>query len=100
MTPSQITPTWFDKFWADNCMRLPILMRGDSMKQLAWQLFQILLGAVGDYANTPDGMRAIVAFAKIQAIMQGSRDVMDAPNPSPEQVADAVQRLVDRSRTP
>jgi hypothetical protein len=98
MTPSQITPAWFDQFWAENCMRLPILMRGDSMKQIAWQLFQVLLEAVGREAKTPHGLRTIVAFAKIQAIMQGSQHVLGAPEPTPEQVAEFVQRLVDRSR--
>ena len=40
----------------------------------------------------------VVAFAKIQAMMVESRIIANAPNPSPSQVTEAVQRLVEKAK--
>lgn len=98
MTPSQATPAWFDKFWGENCIKLPPWFRGEAIKLLAWQLFELLLDNISKFAKTPDGVRQAVAFARIASIVKGSQNVLDAPDPTPEQVAEAVQRLVDRSK--
>jgi len=95
-TSTKTPPVWFLNFWAENCVKLPILFRGESMMMLAWDLFGTLLEHVGRYMKTPDGMRQFIAFARIQTILSGSHGVLNQPDPTPEQVAEAVQRLVNR----
>lgn len=93
-------PAWFDKFWEQESPKLPIYLRGDTIKNLAWAMFQVFIDYAGKYVKTPDGMKDAIAFARISAIVKGSRAVMDAPDPSPEQVVEAVQRMVDRGVKP
>ena len=87
---------WFDDFWDANVRSLPAIMRGTSVKELARNLMQEALKGMAKQAGTPDGVRAIIAFARITAICKGAQGVLDAPDPTPEQVTEAVQRLVDR----
>jgi hypothetical protein len=89
-------PVWFLQFWEQNCTKLPLLFRGESMMQLAWELLGLLLDHLARYATTPAGMRILIAFAKIQATMIESQIIVNAPDPSPEQVAEAVERLAQR----
>jgi hypothetical protein len=89
-------PTWFLEFWEDNCQRLPTFARGESMMNLAWSLFELLLQHVGRYARTPDGVKKVIAFGRVVTILQGAQGVLDSPDPTPEQVEQAVQRLVER----
>ena len=91
-------PPWFLEFWEDNCHRLPMMLRGDTTMNLAWALFELLLSHVGRYARTPDGMKQVIAFARITAIMQGAQGVLDAPDPSPEQVEEALRKLLDKAK--
>lgn len=96
--PIQPPPTWFLKFWEANCTRLPMILRGESSMIMAWGLFKLLIDHLGAYANTPAGIEMVVAFAKIQAMMVESRIIANAPNPSPAQVTEAVQRLVEKAK--
>lgn len=96
-TPQRL-PDWFDTFWEANKLRLPVWARNDSAKQLARTMLDQSLQIAAKQAATPDGVRAIIAFAKISAIMKGVTGVMDAPNPSPDDVAEAVRKLVERLR--
>lgn len=96
--PNPVPPTWFLKFWEENCHKLPILMRGEGTMLLAWSIFNLLLEYINKYASTPAGMKMIISFAKIQAMMVESKIIADAPDPSPEQVADAVGQMIARSK--
>ena len=86
---------WFDEIWDVRVApTLPIYLRSQSVKDLARGAVRVLVDGLGTHAKTADGMRQIVAFARIMAIMKGTAGVLDSPDPSPEQVADAVERLV------
>jgi hypothetical protein len=98
-TTANTPPGWFLEFWEQNCAKLPLLFRGESMMLLAWDLFGTLLEHIGRYMKTPNGMRQFIAFARIQTILQGSQGVLNQPDPTPEQVAEAVQRLANRVRS-
>jgi hypothetical protein len=91
-------PIWFLKFWEENCHKLPMLMRGEGTMLLAWSIFNLLLEYIDRYAATPAGMKMIISFAKIQAMMVESQIIADSPDPSPERVAEAVRTLVERSK--
>jgi hypothetical protein len=95
----QTLPTprdWFDDFWDQNVRTLPAMFRSNAVKEVARKLLDELLKHLARKAGTPDGVKAIVAFARIAAILKGSQGVLDAPDPSPDQVVEAVQRLVDK----
>jgi hypothetical protein len=94
MTELAEHPDWFDRFWEQHSKDLPIFLRGQ--KKAARLLLGAAVEAMGAYAQTPAGVQKIVAFAKIASIVQGTRGVLETPDPTPKQVADAVQRLVDR----
>ena len=87
---------WFDTFWEAHKREIPAFLRNDSFKTTARGIVRVLIEGMGREAKTPDGIRQIIAFARIAAIMKGSAGVLDAPDPSPEQVAEAVERLVQR----
>jgi hypothetical protein len=92
----QTTPDWFDVYWAKNAYRLPVLFRGETTKELCRGLIKDMLAAIPAQAASAEGLRTVVAFARIALILKGAQGVLDSPDPSPDQVADAVQRLVDR----
>jgi hypothetical protein len=94
-TPAKL-PDWFDLLWEERKDSLPILFRGESAKQLARNLLNIAVEGAARQAATPQGVRAIIAFSRIAAIVKGAHGVCDAPDPSPEQVADAIERLVKK----
>lgn len=96
-TPARI-PDWFDVFWAQNRDRLPILLRGDSMKEAARGLLSAAIQTGAQYSTTPQGIRAVIAYSRIAAIVKGTHGVCESPDPSPEEVAAAVERLVQRVR--
>jgi hypothetical protein len=87
---------WFDDFWDSHKRDLPAFLRNDSFKDTARGLVRVMVEGIGQQATTPEGIRQIIAFARIAAILKGTQGVMDAPNPTPEQVAEAVERLVQR----
>ena len=87
-------PDWFDVLWEKHHQDLPVWLR--HQKKAARQLLGTVVEAMGAYAQTPDGMRQIIAFAKIAQIMKGVQGVIGSPEPAPEQVADWVERLVQR----
>lgn len=87
---------WFDDFWDQNVAMLPVYLRGMPIKKLARELMQLGLKAMARQAGTPEGVKAVIAFARVKAILQGAQGVLDAPDPSAEQVTDAVERLVQR----
>lgn len=95
-TSIQPAPDWFERLWEEHAHKLPILLRNDSGKKLARQLVAVVIDSLGQFAKTPEGVRQIVAYARIYSILKGSQGVIDAPNPTPEQVADAVQKLVEK----
>jgi hypothetical protein len=87
-------PDWFDRFWEQHSKDLPIFLRGQ--KKAARLLLGAAIEAAGVYGQTPQGVQQIVAFAKVASILQGARGVLESADPSPNEVAAAVQRLVDR----
>ena len=87
---------WFDRLWSENESRLPIYLRNDAMKKTARGIIGNLIEGAGSFAKTPEGVRQIVAYARIAAILKGVSGVTSAPDPSPEQVAEMVERLVQR----
>ena len=87
-------PDWFDLLWEANRNRVPMLLRNEHGKQLARAALEAAIQGSATLATTPNGIRALVAFARISAIIKGSVEVCSAPDPTPEQIADAVERLV------
>jgi hypothetical protein len=87
-------PDWFDRFWEQHSKDLPIFLRGQ--KKAARHLLGAAVEAMGAYAQTPDGVQKVVAFAKIARIVIGARGVLGSPDPSPNEVVAEVQRLVDQ----
>jgi hypothetical protein len=87
-------PDWFDALWEKHSPDMPWWMR--SQKEAARTMMGPILDSFANQAKTPEGVRAIIAFAKIAKIVKGARGVLDDPNPTPDQVAEAVQRLVER----
>jgi hypothetical protein len=99
MNPSRqvaTTPDWFDVFWEQQKNKLPVYLRNDATRTLARGMVNASIQAAAQYAGTPPGVRALVAFARITAVLRGTAGVLDAPNPSPEEIATAVERLVQR----
>jgi hypothetical protein len=96
--PTRAAPPrdWFDDFWEKNKLDIPIFLRSDSFKEIARGFLRAAIEGMGQQATTPEGIRQIIAFARIAAILKGTQGVIDSPNPSPEQVAEAVERLVKR----
>lgn len=94
-TPARL-PDWFDVLWEEKKSALPFYLQSDSAKTLARQMVSVVLDGMAKQAGTPEGVRVIIAFAKIVRIMKGSQGVLDSPDPSPEQVADAVEKLMQR----
>jgi hypothetical protein len=88
---------WFDDIWDTRVApTLPIYLRSSGVKDLARGAVRVLVEGLGAHAETPDGMRQIVAYARILASVKAVRGVFDSPDPTPEQVADAVERLMQR----
>lgn len=94
----QPAPDWFDRLWDSNTDKLPLLLRNDSAKQAARGLVGVMVEALGKQATTPEGIQQVVAYARILASVKGIRGVMEAPDPSPAEVADFVERLVQRAK--
>lgn len=95
-TAPQRLPDWFDVLWETHQSKLPILFRNDAGKKLARELVGVAISGAASYSTTPQGIRALVAFSRIAAILKGTQGVLDSPDPSPEEVAAAVERLVQR----
>jgi hypothetical protein len=95
-TPARLSD-WFDEIWeAKIAPQLPFYLRTDATKKLARGMVDVTVQAAAKQATTPQGVRALIAFSRIAAILKGVNGVCDAPDPSPEEVADAVQKLVER----
>jgi len=94
-TPARI-PDWFDDFWTAHKLKLPIYLRNDATKELARGIMGAAVQGAAQYSTTPQGVRALIAFSRIAAVLKGTKGVMDSPDPTPEQVAEAVERLVQR----
>jgi hypothetical protein len=94
-TPARI-PDWFDTLWEQQKMRLPVYLRNDATKKLAREMIGVMVQAGAQAAATPQGVRALIAFSRIAAIVKGVNGVCDSPDPSPEEVAAAVEQLMQR----
>jgi hypothetical protein len=97
-TTPQRMPDWFDAYWEANKFRLPIFMRNDNTKQIARSLVDGMIQTMAQQATTPAGIRALISFAKITAVLKSTKGVMLSPDPTPEEVAEEVRRLVERVR--
>jgi hypothetical protein len=95
---NQLKPArdWFDNLWDQASPNLPIYLRGQSVKDQARGLVGLGIEALAQQAKTPEGIRQVVAFARIASIMRGAQNVVDAPDPTPEEVVEQVERLVKR----
>jgi hypothetical protein len=89
-------PDWFDRLWETEQKRLPLFLRNESSKDLARKLVATAVEAAGSFAKSPEGMRQVIAYGRIYAAVRGMGDLMGQPDPSPEQVAAAVEKLVAR----
>jgi hypothetical protein len=87
-------PDWFDVWWDQNQKLIPTWLRGQ--KKAARLVVAGLIDAMGKQASTPEGIRMIVAFGRIATSVKRVRGVMNEPDPSPDQVAEFVERLVER----
>ena len=94
-TPARM-PDWFDLLWETHSHKLPLLFRNETGKKLAREIAGVALQGAAQYSTTPQGVRALIAFSRIAAMLKGINGVCDAPDPTPEEVADAVERLVQR----
>jgi hypothetical protein len=97
MTTASATRDWFDELWDRH---IPLMFRlhpmAGQLKSLARNLMDEALKIMAKRAGAPDGVKAVIGFARIQAIVKGAQGVMDAPDPSPEQVVEYVERLTQR----
>ena len=98
MTSPARIPDWFDVFWEEQKSKLPIYLRNDATKQLAKSMIGAAIQGAASASTTPQGVRALIAFSRIAAIVKGTHGVCEAADPSPEEVAAAVERLVQRVR--
>lgn len=97
-TPQRI-PDWFDLLWEEKIKKqIPLYLRNESVKKIARTLIDETFKMAAVQATTPQGVRALIAFSRIAAIVRGVNGVANAPDPSPEEVADGVQRLVEKLR--
>src|SRR5271165_3452480 len=94
MTSPARIPDWFDEFWNAQKVKLPLYLRNDATKELARGLLTAAVQGAAQAAGTPQGVRALIAFSRVAAIVKGVNGVCDSPDPSPEEVAAAVERLV------
>lgn len=94
MSETLAHPDWFDRLWEKHQNDLPFWIR--TQKKAARQLLGSVVEAMGAYAQTPEGIKQVIAYARIFSILRGTQGILESPDPSPDQVADAVQRLVDR----
>ncbi len=92
----QPAPDWFDSLWAQYESKLPIYLRNEATKKVARIFLDEAIQMIGAYSRTEKGVAQIVAYARIAAIVKGIGAVSNAPDPSPEQVAEAVQKIVDK----
>lgn len=95
-TAPQRMPDWFETFWAEHKHRLPTYLRNEATKNLARTMVAAAVQGAAQSATTPQGVRALIAFSRIAAIVKGVNGVCDSPDPTPEEVAAAVERLVQR----
>ena len=94
-TPARL-PDWFDVLWETHAGKVPIFLRNDAGKKLARELVSVAISGAASYSTTPQGIRTIIAYSRILAILKGSAGVLNSPDPTPEEVAAAVERLVQR----
>lgn len=92
-------PDWFDTFWEKHEKDIPIFFRNARGKELARSAMDAAIQGAAQAATTPQGLRALIAFSRISAIVKGVHGVCDAPDPSPEEVAAAVEKLAQRAIT-
>lgn len=95
-TSPQRLPDWFDSFWESQKHNIPVFLRNDAGKKLAKAALDAAIQSGAQAATTPQGIRGLIALARITVILKGTTGVLDAPDPSPEDVAAAVERLVQR----
>jgi hypothetical protein len=91
-------PDWFEQLWREHQHRLPFLLQNETGKRMVRDLLGIVLESLKAQAGSASGVSTVIAFARIQAMLKGCQGVLDAPDPTPEQVADAVERLVERMK--
>lgn len=91
-------PDWFDVLWQANAHKLPLMLRGDAVKKLAREMMNTVLDGAGTYAKTPDGIKTVLAFGKIARAVKSMEGAINSPDPSPDEVAAAVERMVERMK--
>ena len=89
-------PDWFEQLWSQHRHRLPFLLQNEAGKKMVRDLLGIVLESLKAQAGSANGISTVIAFARIQAMLKGCQGVMDTPDPTPEQVADAVERLIGK----
>ena len=90
-------PDWFDDLWDTTIApQVPIYLRGETLKQTARGLTRILVERLGALATTPEGVRQIVAYARIATVCKAAMRANLGPDPTPEQVAEFVEKVVAR----
>lgn len=92
----QRMPDWFDLLWETHQAKIPLFLRNDIGKKMARDLIGVAMSSAASYSTTPSGIRVIIAYSRILAMLKGVKGICEAPDPSPEQVADAVEKLVQR----
>ena len=95
-TSPQRLPDWFDVLWETHAAKIPLVFRNDVGKKIARDLVSVAISGAASYSTTPQGIRTIIAYSRILAILKGSAGVLTSPDPTPEEVAAAVERLVQR----
>ena len=96
MNQNLTQPDWIDHLWDQIKPGLNPLFRSESVKNSARGMVGIAVEVLGKHAKTPEGMRQLVAFARIASAVKNSRAAFASPDPSPEEVAEFVERMVDR----
>jgi len=92
------TPDWFDTFWESQKHNVPVFLRNDHGKKIARAALEAAVQSGAQLATTPQGIRGLIAMARITAILKGVGGVLNSPDPSPEEVTRAVEELAQRVR--
>jgi len=96
VTDNLTQPDWFDRLWEQIKPGLNPLFRSESVKNSARSMVGMAFDVLGKHAKTPEGMRQLVAFARIASAVKNSRAAFASPDPSPEEVVEFVERMMQK----